>query len=568
MIAIRYFLIFVFFFGLFLSLQFSLRTFVSPDDGYYHIKHSWLYLKEGIQKAYNFNYLQFTTLKERPADIYFFYHLLLAPFTYFFNGNNYQSLINSSKIFHSFLAALFFVIFYFVLHSFNEKRDDNKKILVNDLIYLFLLFSASYYFFFRLLMTRPHTLSLIFLLLGFYFIVKKKYFYLFLLSIFYTLSYSISFLILILAFIYFVCWLFYYQGKNLYLGILPFIFSFFGLILGILLHPYPLNYLYNAYFVHLMVVFYRFFGINKLHLGGEMYYWELEPNTILLLITPLIFIFAYFLFIFENNKNWRKKINFETLYLSSLIFLFFLITLFIQRAIEYFIPFSVLFLSLIFKNNFLSFLENLLIKLKNFDFHKEYSLKEKLTFFDYFFKYLFSFLKLFLSHDLEKTKIYLKRISYSLIFLFFGLIILKFLINLKDDKALLEFNKVSSIISQNTNKSEIVFNSNWGDFPRLFFYNSYNFYVVGMDPTKMYLYDKKNYWRWLHISFNGFSCPKKNCNQNDKEDIYQVLKKEFKTKYVVVSKSNNKKLLEILDLDNRFEKIYSGSYLVVYKLKN
>ena len=42
----------------------------------------------------------------------------------------------------------------------------------------------------------------------------------------------------------------------------------------------------------------------------------------------------------------------------------------------------------------------------------------------------------------------------------------------------------------------------WDDFPRLFFYNSHNTYLIGLDPTYMQLYNAGLYDSWVDIT-NG-----------------------------------------------------------------
>lgn len=39
----------------------------------------------------------------------------------------------------------------------------------------------------------------------------------------------------------------------------------------------------------------------------------------------------------------------------------------------------------------------------------------------------------------------------------------------------------------------MVFQTNWDDFPRLFFYNSASVYTAGLDPTYLQLYDAELY---------------------------------------------------------------------------
>jgi hypothetical protein len=54
-------------------------------------------------------------------------------------------------------------------------------------------------------------------------------------------------------------------------------------------------------------------------------------------------------------------------------------------------------------------------------------------------------------------------------------------------------------LAENTNEGELVFQTDWDDFPRLFYYNTYNTYLIGLDPTYLQMYDKELYDLWVPI---------------------------------------------------------------------
>ena len=55
-------------------------------------------------------------------------------------------------------------------------------------------------------------------------------------------------------------------------------------------------------------------------------------------------------------------------------------------------------------------------------------------------------------------------------------------------------------LAQNTPEGELVFQTDWDDFPRLFFYNTHNTYLIGLDPTYMQLYDPELYDQWVDLT--------------------------------------------------------------------
>jgi hypothetical protein len=64
-------------------------------------------------------------------------------------------------------------------------------------------------------------------------------------------------------------------------------------------------------------------------------------------------------------------------------------------------------------------------------------------------------------------------------------------------------------LMQNTPEGERVFQTDWDDFPRLFFFNTHNTYLVGLDPTYMQLYNEKLYDTWVQITRGDIAQPSK-----------------------------------------------------------
>lgn len=58
----------------------------------------------------------------------------------------------------------------------------------------------------------------------------------------------------------------------------------------------------------------------------------------------------------------------------------------------------------------------------------------------------------------------------------------------------------SGWLKDNTSPGSLVFQTDWDDFPRLFFYNTQNRYTIGLDPTYMQLYDGDLYDEWVQIT--------------------------------------------------------------------
>jgi len=55
-------------------------------------------------------------------------------------------------------------------------------------------------------------------------------------------------------------------------------------------------------------------------------------------------------------------------------------------------------------------------------------------------------------------------------------------------------------LARNTPAGARVFATDWDDFPELFFWNTHNTYLIGLDPTYMYLHDGPLYLQWRAIT--------------------------------------------------------------------
>jgi hypothetical protein len=120
-------------------------------------------------------------------------------------------------------------------------------------------------------------------------------------------------------------------------------------------------------------------------------------------------------------------------------------------------------------------------------------------------------------------------------------------------------------VSAHSKQGEIVFNTQWDQFPQLFYWNDYNYYVVGMDPTFMYVYDKELYFKWRVVSDDEMA------KWGSVRDLYRTMFVDFSSRFVFVEKNRNPRLVEFLDFDvegRYFERGFEDEGVVVYKLKN
>ena len=113
----------------------------------------------------------------------------------------------------------------------------------------------------------------------------------------------------------------------------------------------------------------------------------------------------------------------------------------------------------------------------------------------------------------------------------------------------------SNYLLANTQPKEIIMHTDWDDFPMLFYHNSANYYILGLDPTFMYNYDPD-----LYNLFADITTAKK------KDNLSQEIKNTFKANYFIVEKGRAQ-LERNLQNDNNFIKVYEDKEAQIYKIK-
>jgi hypothetical protein len=75
-------------------------------------------------------------------------------------------------------------------------------------------------------------------------------------------------------------------------------------------------------------------------------------------------------------------------------------------------------------------------------------------------------------------------------------------------------------LQANTPAGERVFQTDWDDFPRLFYYNTHNTYLIGLDPTYLQLYNPELYDLWVQVT------------KGEVENLSQVIPARFAARYI------------------------------------
>ena len=511
---------FAIFFAAFIFFSFLQSAPVMPDpDGFYHAKTALLISERGILQ--DFPFLQFTTLKDTYIDHHLVYHLTLIPFVKFFNP------LVGVKFAQSILAALFITIFYWFL----------KKEKVKFAPLWIIVLTANSPFIFRISLIKANAISFILLFVGLYAIFNRKHLLLFVISYLYVLSYGGWPLILICVLIFIISdWLFQkIKPKTIWKKIalkinllrankkqsnLKLLFSCFaGLFLGLIINPYfPKN--LKFYWEQIVQI-----GIincqDKIGVGGEWYPYkplELLASSGLIAIFFLIALTLFFIsFKKQNGKSFSLLI----------IALFFLaITLKSRRYVEYLIPFAIAFSAISITCGLNS------KNAKEFYFLLQNFYRKKIKCAIVIIIFFISAGAFLIIRDVYKTK---QELSVG------------------SDLKL--YKNSAEYIKKNSNSGDIIFHADWDDFPALFYYNSKNYYLVGLDPTFMYNYDINLYNEWVGITTG-----------EDGKNLYEKITKNFNAKFIFLD-SNHTAFNSHLFINPNFQLVYFNDEAKVYEIK-
>ncbi|MFH1641551.1 MAG: hypothetical protein ABIC04_01495 [Nanoarchaeota archaeon] len=496
----------------FLILQFSTFNFVGYDS-YYHVKLAHIYHTHGLIKE--FPWMQFTIFKDNFADEQFLFHLLLVPFTF---GN----LIFNGKIAIVIFTSLLITVFYWFL---------KKNRIAWPAIWVIVLLTSQR-FIVRTNMVRPISLSVMFFILGIYFILSKKYSWLFLVSFIYSLIHASFFTLTIFVIIYAL--LTYVKKRNFDYKLL--LFNLMGLFLGLLVNPYFPKTVKTLYLVYLKGIFY------KVPLSIPILEWM--PMSLPLFFKenylPII-LFFFSLFILIKNGDFSKKgfMSDKKYYsilflLTSLIFL--VLTIISYRFVVYWVITAVIFCAFSLNN---------------------------------YVKIIINNLNLFLSIKkpfLTKTKYDLKK---SVLLIFILVIIFLFCFSFYSHiqrlsmwNNLNNYYDCSDWIKNNVPKDTNIFIMTWSQFAPLFFFDDNHRYIFGLDEYKMYFYDEELYFKYVGLTRGIITEP---------DMIKTIIRKDFNSSYIFLDEQDcmfkQTSFYSLVKKTNNFKKEYENEYCSVYSIK-
>jgi hypothetical protein len=480
----------------FLSMAFI--QFVTPDmpdnDGFYHIKLAWLMRTEGLKPE--FPYLPLSILNENEFyDHHFLFHVALIPFTF-------GDLRTGAKWAAVVFASLAFLAVWYLFH---------RQRIPYAWLWALGLLGISEAFLFRMSITRAQSLSLGILALAYTWLLEGKYKHLAILAFIYVWTYDAFPLMIALAVLHFLA----VALTERRFEFRPLLYTSAGIILGMIINPYfPDNLIFSYH--HMLP---KLADATSVRVGNEWYPYDTKQ----LLDNSLPALAAFASGAFALGLSGRKM-DARTALGLFISLLFGLMLFQARRFVEYFPPFSLIFAA-------------------------------------------FAWTPLFESQPASRSSLASLRIPnigglqrYFPVTALSLAVVVGVASSITPARASIDGSKsyglyanASLWLEKNTPARARVFQTDWDDFPRLFYYNSHNTYLIGLDPTYLQLYDADLYDLWVKIT------------QGDVEHPSQVIATTFDSRYIHTD-LNHGDFLQVAAEDPGLKEVYRDDQAVIFEV--
>jgi len=479
-------------------LGMALIQFVTPDmadnDGFYHIKLSWLMRMEGLKPE--FPYLPMSILNESEFyDHHFLFHVALIPFTF---GDLRMGAKWAAVVF----ASLAFLVVWYL---FQRQRVPYAWLWALGLL------GISEAFLFRMSIPRAQSLSLGMLALAYAWLLEKKYKHLAVLGFIYVWTYDAFPLLVALAVLHF----FAVALTERRLEFRPLLYTSVGIVLGMIVNPYfPDNLIFSYH--HMLP---KLADATSVRVGNEWYPYDtkqLLDNSL-----PALVAFgsgALALGLTARKMDARTALGlFISLLFGMMLFQ-------ARRFVEYFPPFALIFAAFAWAPLLAS---------------KPDPAQATSTPRPQFMSLLQSYLP----------------VTVLLLMVVLGIVG-----SISPARAAVDASKpyglyanASLWLEKNTPAGSQVFQTDWDDFPRLFYYNTHNTYLIGLDPTYLQLYDADLYDLWVDIT------------QGNVEKPSQIIATTFDSQYIHTDLHHGD-FLQVAAEDPGLKEVYRDDQAVIFEV--
>lgn len=504
----------IFFFGMAL-VQFSTPD-LADNDGFYHIKMAWLMRTEGLKPA--FPWLPLTILNLREFyDHHFLFHVAMIPFTF-------GDLVSGAKWAAVTFASLAFLAVWYLLFS--------QKIKYAWLWSMGLL-AVSEAFLYRMSIPRAQSLSLGVLALAMAWMLQGNYRRLGILSFFYVWLYDAFPLLLALSFLYVIAGLI----TEKHLDFRPLIYVGAGLLLGLLVNPYfPFDIIFA--YRHMLP---KLVGATSIRVGSEWYPYTTEQ--LLGNALPALVVFTGGVFALGLAG---QKMDLRTAFglLASLLFGLMLFQA--RRFIEYFPAFALIFAAFAFQPVFQASQSEVETQPGPPDdcSGKIDSGRMGIASSSRLISGLF---------DGKRQRLVYTTVSLLVVLVFAARSITDARASMLSSKPFNLYAGASVWLQKNTPSEARVFQTDWDDFPRLFFYNTHNTYLIGLDPTYMQIADPDLYNLWVRIT------------QGKIINLSQIILERFGATYIHTDLDHTE-FIQIAERDPGLKEVYRDNQALIFQV--
>ena len=439
---------------IFWELQFSTTAICCGDfDGYYHIKWARVLWESMRSKVFPpaFPWLPLTTLNPKDyVDHHLLFHIIQMPFAASSNPRL------AAKIASAVFGGLAVLSCYWLLLHYRIRYA---------LVWLIALLACSAPFLFRMNMAKAPPLAVVFLVVAIHLFFTRKYRLLLPLALVFTWTYDL-FVLLIMATVFWSITIAITEQKFEWR---PLVFVLLGCAAGLVINPYfPHNLQQLWEHVQIKLTASEF----DTKVGSEWYpydSWEFLGNSAVACIAMFVGYVT-----FEPSERRRAHYPIFFLLLSTALMI---MTARWKRIAEYWPPFAVLFAGFALQ----PWLEG----------YRPYLTRLP--------KEVLEELRPFLDRegmpptqhesdwrDLVRTIVAATVALVLSVFLFFNL--RSTVKEIGQSESHDYYRAGAEWMRTHVPPGELIFNTDWDDFPRLFYYDPSHHYVSGLDPS--YLYDK------------------------------------------------------------------------------
>jgi len=115
----------------------------------------------------------------------------------------------------------------------------------------------------------------------------------------------------------------------------------------------------------------------------------------------------------------------------------------------------------------------------------------------------------------------------------------------------------------------LIANVGWApDYFLLFFLNSQSRYVIGIEPTFLYLNDTRKYWLWRHMNNDeGYTCDHEVCSEGERGDVVRAAGEGLGAQYIVTDHQDSPRLDLVLRGNGGVAEVYRDGALSVYRIE-